>query len=85
MKHLTVEQIVEFVSLTTINDKAVALSAAVNGHIRHCGRCFDKVCAFQAIHDEFYFWSSREALKTISFKRSFQNRKRSCMKADKFI
>ena len=53
MKHLTVEQIVEFVSLTTINDKAVALSAAVNGHIRHCGRCFDKVCAFQAIHDEF--------------------------------
>ena len=53
MKHLTVDQIIEFVSLTELNGEAIKLSAAVNGHIRRCGKCLELVRAVQSIYDEF--------------------------------
>ena len=53
MNHLTVDDIINFVSLPEMNEEAVELSAAVNGHIRKCGKCLELVRAFQMIYDEF--------------------------------
>lgn len=52
MEHLTVEQMIDFVSLTELNDEAIELSQQVNGHIRACDECMKKVRAFQDIYDE---------------------------------
>ena len=53
MKHLTVDEIIEFVSFTELNSEAINLSASVNGHIRECEKCLKLVRAFQMIYDEF--------------------------------
>ena len=53
MKHLTVDEMIDFVSLTELNADALMLSAAVNGHIRQCEACLKRVQAFQTVHDEF--------------------------------
>ena len=53
MDHLTVDQIIDVVSLTKLNKEAAELSAAVNGHIRRCDKCLRLVRAFQMIYDEF--------------------------------
>jgi len=53
MNHLTVDEIIEFVSSSKLNDETVALSAKVNGHIRKCDKCMRLVNAFQLVHDEF--------------------------------
>lgn len=58
MKHLTVDEIIEFVSLTELNGEAINLSASVNGHIRECEKCLKLVRAFQMIYDEFSRLSS---------------------------
>ena len=53
MKHLTVDEIIKFISLTELNAEALMLSAAVNEHIRDCDKCLKRVQAFQMIYDEF--------------------------------
>lgn len=53
MNHLTVDEIIEFVSLTELNSEAINLSASVNGHIRKCEKCLELVRSFQMIYDEF--------------------------------
>ncbi len=53
MKHLNVDDIINFVSLTELNEEALELSAAVNSHIRNCQKCLETVRAFQLIYDEF--------------------------------
>ncbi len=53
MKHLSVDEIIAFVSLTELTDEAIQFSAYVNGHIRQCERCLELVRAFQMIYDEF--------------------------------
>ena len=53
MKHLTVDEIIDFVSLTELNSEAVKLSATVNGHICRCRKCLKLVTAFQTVYDEF--------------------------------
>lgn len=53
MNHLTVDDIINFVSLSEMNEEAVELSAAVNGHIRKCAKRLELVRAFQMIYDEF--------------------------------
>ncbi len=52
-QHLTVDEILDFVSMTEFNDESIKLAAAVNGHIRKCGKCMELVRAFQLIYDEF--------------------------------
>ena len=53
MKHLTVEDIAEFVSFTKLNSETLELAARVNTHIRECKECRELVRAHQIIHDEF--------------------------------
>lgn len=53
MSHLTVDEIISFVSLTELNEEATELSATVNRHICECKKCFELVNNFQMIYDEF--------------------------------
>lgn len=53
MNHLTIDEIIDFVSLSKMNKEAVDLSAVVNGHIRRCSKCLNLVRVFQMIYDEF--------------------------------
>ena len=52
MTHLTVEEIIEFVSFERITQESLALSARVNEHIRTCKSCREKVTAFREVYDE---------------------------------
>lgn len=52
MTHLTVEEIIDFVSFDELTDEKIALAKKVNEHIRSCRTCFEKVSAFQLVYDE---------------------------------
>lgn len=53
MDHLTIDQIIDFVSMDALTEQTLALAASVNGHIRKCPQCLQLVRAFQMIYDEF--------------------------------
>lgn len=53
MNHLTVDEIIAFVSITEINPETMALLTSVNGHIRTCEKCRKLVNAFQLLYDNF--------------------------------
>ena len=53
MSHLTVEEIIEFVSFDNLSEDTMALSTKVNEHIRSCPTCLEKVSSFQMVYDEF--------------------------------
>ncbi len=50
MKHLTIDEIIDFVTSENITD-SLALASRVNGHILRCQTCFNKVRAFQNVYD----------------------------------
>ena len=52
MNHLTLDDIIDFVSLNEINDESMQLIAAVNSHIAVCRECRELVRAFQLVYDE---------------------------------
>ena len=52
MTHLTVEEIIEFVSFDALNKENLTLAAKVNGHIRSCKSCFEKVASFQTVYNK---------------------------------
>ena len=52
MTHLTVEEIIEFVSIDKLSEETIALSTKVNEHIRSCPTCLEKVSSFQMVYDE---------------------------------
>lgn len=52
MTHLTVEEMINFVSFDKISNETTALASKVNSHICSCGECFEKVAAFQDVYDE---------------------------------
>lgn len=64
MKHLSVDEMIDFVSLTDLSENALMLSAAVTGHIRQCEKCLKRVQAFQLIHDEFIRMKASGDFKT---------------------
>ena len=53
MKHLTVDEIIDFVSFDAVNEKTLSLASTVNAHIVECDDCRKKVEAFQTVFDEF--------------------------------
>lgn len=58
MNHLTIDEILDFVTLTELNKDTVELAATVNGHIGKCKECLETVRSFQIIYDEFRTLSS---------------------------
>jgi len=53
MKHLSVDEIIKFVSSNGLGDEEKINIRRVNEHIRSCSKCLEKVQAFQLIYDEF--------------------------------
>lgn len=53
MKHLTFDEIVDFVSFERLDDNSLNLASVVNGHICECQECFDIVKSLQLIYEEF--------------------------------
>lgn len=53
MKHLTIDRIIDFVSISEMDKASLELSFFVNEHIRECEECLEKVRAYQDVYDEF--------------------------------
>ena len=51
MQHLTVDQMIEFASISGMDQRSVELASTVTTHIRQCSQCFERVKAFQLISD----------------------------------
>ena len=56
--HLTVEEMIDFVSQIEINKSAIQLAEKVNGHARTCASCRKNLYAFQLIYDKLSNLSS---------------------------
>ena len=53
MKHLTADEMIDFVSFNKMDSASLALASKVNAHIFACQDCRKKVEAFQTVYDEF--------------------------------
>ncbi len=53
MKHLTIEEMIDFVSFHDMKPETLALASRVAAHVLVCESCREKVEAFQKIYDEF--------------------------------
>lgn len=53
MKHLSVDEIIEFVSSCRLDSNGIECIKSVNEHIRKCPECLKTVRAFQMVYDEF--------------------------------
>lgn len=53
MKHLTANEIIDFISMTNLDEKSLKNASVVTSHITECETCLRKVNAFQVIFDEF--------------------------------
>ena len=53
MKHLTFEEIIDFISFQSLDENTVKLIQKVNGHICKCAACREKVKAYQTVADGF--------------------------------
>ena len=51
MKHLTTDEIINFVTFDSLTKENLELAAMVNAHILICEECREKVKAFQAVSD----------------------------------
>ena len=49
MTHLSVEEMIDFVSFEKLTEENIALAKKVNEHICSCKECFQKVSAFQTV------------------------------------
>ena len=53
MEHLTIEDIIQFVTISVIDENSIRLASRVNAHILQCDLCRKRVYAFQTVYDEF--------------------------------
>ena len=72
MDHLTVDEMIRFVSLSKWDEDAMKLSVTVNGHIRKCEKCLRTVRAFQMIYDEFTAMKANAAYQKHDLKQAFE-------------
>ena len=52
MKHLNTEDIIKYVTINTVNNETLELMSKVNGHIRNCPSCKEKVMSYESINNE---------------------------------
>lgn len=52
MKHLTIDEMIAFVSISELDTASLELASRVNTHIVKCDLCRSKVSAFQEVFDE---------------------------------
>ena len=52
MEHLSIDEIIQYVTVTKGNRETLELMSKVNGHIRGCSVCKEKVNAYEMVNDE---------------------------------
>ncbi len=53
MEHISIEEIINYITVTELNNETSDLLARVNGHIRKCSACKEKLRAFEMVNDAF--------------------------------
>ena len=53
MNHLSIDEIIEFVSLSKMTKENLEFAAKVNAHICRCEECLTLVNQYQALYDGF--------------------------------
>ena len=66
MKHITVDEVIGFVSFTKMDADTKALTRKVNSHIMHCPACMRTVRAFQLVYDELEDKGQTAYFKTVA-------------------
>ncbi len=51
MEHLSIEEIIEYVMANKVDRETLDLLSKVNGHIRKCTACREKVGAFECVSE----------------------------------
>ncbi len=62
-EHLTIDEILEFISFQKITPDTMKLVSRVNDHILECRICFEKVSALQLMQDKFEDETIKEILR----------------------
>lgn len=52
MEHLSIEEIIKYVTVNKVDKETLDLLSKVNGHIRICSFCREKVASFERVSDE---------------------------------
>ena len=52
MKHLSVDEMINFVSFDKLDGEALAAASKASAHILKCGACRKKITAYQTVYDE---------------------------------
>ena len=70
MKHLKIEEIIDFVSAQRYDAKTAELASRVNTHIISCRECLEKINAYQMLYDELSDMCVSKAYALKDFKRA---------------
>lgn len=52
MKHLSIEEITEYVEARRVTEESLKLVSRVNNHIRGCAECEEKVTAYERVYNK---------------------------------
>lgn len=52
MEHLTIEEIIKYVTASRVDGETLKLLSKANGHIRNCTLCKEKIDSYETINDE---------------------------------
>ena len=63
MKHLTVDEMIDFVSFDGLDSETLQFAAKVQSHLLACKACREKVAAYQEIYDELLRLGRSEEFK----------------------
>lgn len=53
MTHLSIEEIIKYVTATKVDNETLDLLSKVNVHIRTCPSCREKLESYERVNDEF--------------------------------
>lgn len=54
LKHLTIEEIVKYVTANKVDIETLSLLSDVNAHLRECEECKKKIDAYQTLNDQLF-------------------------------
>ena len=79
-KHLSVEDMINFVSADGLGRDELALASRVTYHILRCARCREKVDAFQTVYDELEKAETDFAIRTAAEMKKRQKDRRELLR-----
>ena len=78
MDHLSVEEIIDFVSISELDGASLELASRVNSHILKCPECLRKVEAFGELYEAFTngkgLWKRQGIGEKVALSEAIKNR-----------